>query len=231
MPLDDLGRFQAGFLSRITAPDASGPLRIFHDTWFHGLLDGLAEVYPATRQAFGEPAFNAYARDYIRGYPLTCGDQTFHGAGFADFLEVHPQAGSLAWLSDLARLEWAEHRAHHAADAAPCGFEDLLDPEARVALHPSVVPVRLAHNADALRGDEAAFVLRRVDSRWLVGRDRGDDVVRLRLTPEDGGLVDRLMKTGSLTALLEQLPPAALPAFQTLLARLVQAGFLIQSGN
>ncbi len=229
MPFDvrDLGRFQADFLDQITSPQASGVLRVFHDTWFHGLLDGLRDVYPATTQALGEPAFNAYARDYIRSHPLTSGDQTLYGTGFPAFLEAHPQAGPLAWLSDLARLEWAEHHAHHAADAAPCGFHDLLDPEVRVSLHPSVQPVRLSHNADAWRGGEATFVLRRIDSRWLIGRDRDDQVARLRLAPDEAAIVDHLVATGSLTAVLGHFPPDALASLQTLIARLVQAGFLI----
>ncbi len=237
MPFDvrDLARFQADFLDRITFADASGAdassaLRIFHDTWFHGLLDGLRDVYPATADALGVTAFNAFARDYIRAHPLTSGDQTAYGIGFPAFFEHHPQAGALAWLGDLGRLEWAEHHAHHAADAAPCGFEDLLDPQAWIALHPSVTTVRLTSNAHAFRGHEADFRVQAIDSVWLIGRDRDDHVVRLRLAPEDCVFIERLAATGALTAALEALPPHSLPHLQTCLARLVQAGFLIQSG-
>lgn len=221
-----LAAFQADFLERITAPDATGALRVFHDTWFHGLLEGLTDVYPATRHALGDEAFKAFARDYVRSHPLTSGDQTSYGAAFPAFFETHPQAGALAWLGDLARLEWAEHQAHHAADARACDFDDLLDPQARLALHPSVSPVTLSHNAEALRGAEP-FTLQAVASRWLVGRDRDDDVVRLRLAPEDGDFLDRLVAQGALIAALEASAPDALPRLQTLLARLVQAGFLI----
>ena len=235
MPFDvrDLGRFQADFLDRITSSKPSGALRVFHDTWFHGLLDGLRDVYPATMQALGEPAFNAFARDYIRAHPLTSGDQTLHGAGFADFLGAHAQIGPLAWLSDLARLEWAEHCAHHAADAAPCGFNDLLAPSARIALHPSVQSIRLAHNAHAFREDAAAFVLQDATTDWLIGRDRDDDVMRLRLSPLEADILARLVDTGSLAAVLAHVAADAdaVSQLQICLARLVQAGFLIQSGN
>jgi len=233
MPYDvrDLGRFQADFLMRLTAAGASGVLRVFHDTWFHGLLDGLRDVYPATMAALGEPAFNAFARDFIRAHPLTSGDQTFYGADFPAFFEGHLEARSLAWLGDLARLEWAEHRAHHAVDAASCDFHDLLDPHIRVVLHPSVLPVRLAYNADAFRGDEAAFIPQRAGSYWLVGRDRDDDVVRLRLSPAEADFIACLVKMRSLPVALEQLAPddGALAQLQTCLARLVQAGFLTPS--
>ena len=221
-----LGRFQTDFLARITAPDESGVLRVFHDTWFYGLLDGLRDVYPATAGALGETAFNAFARDYIRAHPLASGDQTAHGSGFPAFFSSHPQAAALAWLGDLARLEWAEHRAHHAADAIPCDFDDLLDPGRRVALHPSVSVLGLSCNADALRGPDP-FTLQMIDGRWLVGRDRDDTVVRLRLTPPDSAFLDRLVADGALITALEAAPPEALPDLQTLLARLIQAGFLI----
>ena len=233
MPFDvrDLAAFQADFLERITAAKASGALRVFHDTWFHGLLDGLRDTYPATTEALGEPAFNAFARDFIRTHPLTSGDQTFYGSDFPAFLQSHPQIGPLAWLGDLARLEWAEHRAHHAADAAPCDFETLLDPAARIALHPSVQCVRTTHNVDAFRDNPAAFVLYAVDTDWLIGRDRDDDVVRLRLMPIETAFLAALIETGSLTAVLARFSADSLSPLQTCLARLVQAGFLIQFGN
>lgn len=226
----DLGRFQADFLDRITSSDAAGALRIFHDTWFHGLLDSLADIYPATRQALGDEAFNAFARDYIRAHPLTDGDQASYGADFPAFFERHPHAATFAWLSDLARLEWAEHHAHHATDAAPCDFEDLLDPQAWIAFHPSATIVHLTSNAYGFRGNETDFTIRPEASIWLVGRDRQDDVIRLRLTPEDHIFIDRLAATGALVAALEASPPDALTRLQTCLAHLVQAGILIQSG-
>jgi len=224
--LRPLSRFQAAFLDRVTAPDATGRFRIFHDTWFHGLLDGLADVYPGMRRALGEEAFKAFARDYIRSHPLDAGDQTLYGAAFAVFFESHPQGGDVAWLGDLARLEWAEHQAHHAADAVPCDFDDLLDADTRLALHPSVSSLHLAHDVDGVRGADD-FTLERIDRRWLIGRDRHDDIVRLALTPEDGAFVDHLIARGALIAALEASPSDALPQLQTLLAHLVQAGFLI----
>ena len=49
-----------GMIFGATAATA-GVMRVFHDTWFYGLLEGLRDVYPATKQALGEPAFNAFA--------------------------------------------------------------------------------------------------------------------------------------------------------------------------
>ena len=48
------------------------------------------------------------------------------GGAFALFLAAFEPAGSLSYLTDIARMEWARHAAYHAADAAPA---DLVDCE------------------------------------------------------------------------------------------------------
>ena len=58
------------------------------------------------------------------------------GASFADFLNSFPPAAELPYLPDMARLEWAVHLAHYAADA------QTLAPEALAALHPDQLEAR-----------------------------------------------------------------------------------------
>ena len=63
---------------------------------------------------------------------------------FSGFLTGFEPARELAYLPDVARLEWAWHRAFHAADQAPLALERLaaVPPEQygklRFRLHPSV---------------------------------------------------------------------------------------------
>lgn len=94
----------------------------------------LAAAYPVLQQVVGEAAFEGLARTYQRERPSTSGNLYDHGAEFAEVLAGHEAGRDLPYLPDLARLEWAVHRAHGAADALP------LDPKqlARVA------PERLA---------------------------------------------------------------------------------------
>ena len=124
----------------------------------------LAAACPVLRQLVGEEFFGGLARAYGMAQPSLDADLNRFGAGFARFLDGFPHIADYPYLPDMARLEWALHRAHyapdHAPDAAPIGADALaaLTPEAfenaRFALHPAcsligssraVVPLWQAH--------------------------------------------------------------------------------------
>ena len=77
----------------------------------------LSSAYPVIRQVVGAEFFHGLAREYQRGTPSTSGDLTLFGATFGAFLAAFEHTRSLPYLPDLARLEWAVHRAYGAADA------------------------------------------------------------------------------------------------------------------
>jgi uncharacterized protein len=77
----------------------------------------LSSAYPVIRQVVGEEFFHGLAREYQRGTPSTSGDLTDFGATLAAFVATFEHTQSLPYLPDLARLEWAVHRASGAADA------------------------------------------------------------------------------------------------------------------
>ncbi len=77
----------------------------------------LASAYPVIRQVVGEEFFHGLAREYQRGTPSTSGDLTGFGASFDAFLAAFEHTAAMPYLPDLARLEWAVHRAYGAADA------------------------------------------------------------------------------------------------------------------
>jgi hypothetical protein len=117
-----------------------------------------------------------------------------YGEAFAAFLAAFPPAASLAYLADVARLEWAVSRAVHADDVEPLDLARLValshGDQVRVSFvpHPSVSLLSLATPADAiwravLAADDAALAA--VDPaagavRLLVERgDSGPEVQRL----------------------------------------------------
>ncbi|MEO8807522.1 MAG: DNA-binding domain-containing protein [Burkholderiaceae bacterium] len=77
----------------------------------------LGAAYPVVRQVVGEAFFDALAHAYQRVVPSTSGDLSDCGAAFAGFVAEFPHTQSLPYLADLARLEWAVHRAYGAEDA------------------------------------------------------------------------------------------------------------------
>jgi hypothetical protein len=92
----------------------------------------------------GPDFFDEAARRYALAVPSASGDLNEYGAGFGDFLERYPHASSLAYLGDVAHLEWALHESHRAAEAPVCDFAALaaVAPERQGAirfhLHPAV---------------------------------------------------------------------------------------------
>lgn len=104
----------------------------------------LGDAYPVLRRLVGEKFFAGLARAYGKAAPSQDPDLAAFGARFADFLAGFAPAAPYPYLPDVARLEWAVHRACLAPDVAPLGLDALaaLSPEtldgARFTLHPSV---------------------------------------------------------------------------------------------
>jgi len=88
----------------------------------------LGAAYPVIRQVVGNTLFDELAREYQSRTPSSSGDLHEFGSTFAEFVAEGNVARSLPYLGDLARLEWAAHRAYGAADA------DLFDARALAAL-------------------------------------------------------------------------------------------------
>ena len=122
---------------------AARHLQVYRHNTFANLTDALAAVYPVVRRLVGEPFFEQSADGFIRRHPPRSGNLHDFGATFADFLTAFPGADNLAYLPDVARLEWACHQAFHAAEAAPLALDALgaVPPDSYGALvfqlHPS----------------------------------------------------------------------------------------------
>jgi hypothetical protein len=103
----------------------------------------LAATYPVVRRLVGVPFFEAAVNHFVRRYRSTRGDVNHYGDAFAAFLTSYPPAHELAYLPDVARLEWAVDQANIAADAAPLDVAALaavpleLRAELRFVLQPS----------------------------------------------------------------------------------------------
>lgn len=115
---------------------------------YRGNLSGawdktLAAAYPVMRALVGDEFFSALARAYGKARPSQDGDLNRFGAQFADFLTDFPHVADYPYFPDMARLEWAVHRAHYApvATAVDAATFSHITPEqldaARLRLHPA----------------------------------------------------------------------------------------------
>lgn len=119
-------------------------LQVYRNNVTAALTGALADIYPVVLRLVGPDFFEFAATSYLRTRLPTGGNLHDYGDRFAGFLRDFEPARSHGYLGDVARLDWAWHRAFHAADAASLALEALARVEARhypalrFALHPSV---------------------------------------------------------------------------------------------
>ena len=77
----------------------------------------LLAAYPVIAALMGEENFAHLARELWQQHPPQCGDLARWGDALPAFLDHHDQLADTPYLSDVARVEWALHRAGSAADA------------------------------------------------------------------------------------------------------------------
>src|SRR5713101_4996635 len=118
-------------------------LDVYRSTFASVLTKALRLSYPAVHRLVGAEFFEGAARIFIEAHPPKSACLDDYGEKFADFLSDFEPAASLAYLPEVARLEWAVNRALHASDVEP------LDPR-RLAPHPSVGLLRVDHPADLI---------------------------------------------------------------------------------
>ena len=87
----------------------------------------LAAACPTVAQLVGDDSFAALARACWRAHPPQRGDVATWGDALPAFIEAASQLADEPYLADVARLDWAVHRAEQAADDdAPAAGLDLL---------------------------------------------------------------------------------------------------------
>lgn len=112
----------------IVAPNegsAQAALRIYRDSVLGGLGKALAEVYPVCKALVGARFFHAMGARYALQTPSRSPDLDDFGEAFARFLAGFRPVSGLPYLPDVARLEWAWHRAFIAPDDGPLDLEAL----------------------------------------------------------------------------------------------------------
>ncbi|OYU65708.1 MAG: hypothetical protein CFE45_44120, partial [Burkholderiales bacterium PBB5] len=98
----------------------------------------LAAAYPTVQQLLGPDSFAALARALWRTHPSAEGDLAAWGDALPGYLAESTSLASEPYLADMARLDWALHRADLAPDddAAATGLQQLAsDDPANLYLH------------------------------------------------------------------------------------------------
>lgn len=131
-------------------------LAIYRNTFDSNLANALRLSYPAVHRLVGADFFEGAAKLFAHQHPPRSAWLDEYGAEFPDFLREFSPAASLAYLPDVARLEWAVTRALHAPDVNSLEAHGLaeLDPadHERVCFvaHPSLSLLRADYPADTI---------------------------------------------------------------------------------
>ena len=136
-----------GAAAREIEPDGLAPearLEIYRHHVLTTLTSALEATFPVICRLV-DRRFFAYAADsYVRAHPPAGPCLFEYGDSFPDFLAAFPPCRDLAYLPDVARLEWAMSAALHAPDVDAMNAASLANaaaeemPRLTFALDPSV---------------------------------------------------------------------------------------------
>jgi hypothetical protein len=200
----------------------------------------LAAAFPTVAELVGTDSFGALARAFWHAEPPMRGDLAQWGERLPAFIAASEQLADEPYLADVARLDWAVHRAESAADAPPgaAGLEAIggADPSQVVlqlrpgtALVSSPHPVATiwhAHRSDAadrFAAARAAFAAD-VAEHALVWRDGWCARVEA-LAPADAAFTAAVLDRASLASALQHAGPAF--EFEPWLLRSLRDGWLV----
>jgi hypothetical protein len=112
-------------------------VEVYRNNYRGNLHDTLAGAYPVIRILVGEDFFRLLAKRFIEQHHSRSGNLHRYGSEMATFLMHFDNTRHLAYLPDMARLEWAYHLAYFATDMAPFDLVRLssVAPESYADLH------------------------------------------------------------------------------------------------
>lgn len=220
--------------------NGSDPARrfaVYRNNVVVSLLEATSGAFPVVLALVGEDFFRAMARAYILQRPPRSPVMSLYGQDFPDFIASFPPAAGLPYLADVARLEAARIRAHHAADAVPAGPAEFAAIPAnhlnglRILPHPSAVLLSSPHAVVSLwSAHQGALAIETVDpalpeDALVIRPDLDVHVIGLR--PGEKLFLDALV-SGQTLEIASEMAIAAAPGLDLprALHVLVTSGFV-----
>lgn len=166
-------------------------LAVYRNNVMSSLAAVLKDAFPVVCRLVDERFFDYAAHEFIKRHLPERPRLAEYGAAFPDFLAGFPPSQGLAYLPDVARLEWLMHAAADAAEATalePAALARVPVPETprlRFRLHPSLgflasrFPIDRIWRANRPDADAAETIeLDAGGARLEVGRRGADAVFR-----------------------------------------------------
>ena len=212
---------------------AAARLAVYRHHVLASLTAVLESTYPVVVRVVDARFFRYAADRYIHAHPPLRPCLFEYGATFGDFLASFPPTRHLAYLPDVARLEWAMNAALNAPDVETA-TPQTLSPASPVALHPSVSLLRSSWPIDSIwRANQPLREGEVVDLQ--TGGERlqiwraGDEVLFRRLSIAEDALRRALTSAGRLDAAAQAALAAEATADVAALVRgLLEEGVLVR---
>ena len=197
---------------------------VHRDTALGGLANALRLTFPTVDALVGEAFFDQMALAFVAEQPPRRASLSAYGQAFPRFVSRYPHAASLAYLGDVARLDWAIAQALMAPDADR-RRQIAIDASVQLSLPASLVVVGLQCPADRIRDgveaqdDQALASIDLSAPRCLAVWRAGRTAVVLPLSPAAGLFLQALIAGDGVDAALQAAsadtgPVAALQAIQ-----------------
>lgn len=220
-------------LQGVVADDRLGHaqrLNVYRNNTTILLREALGANFPVVQALVGDDFFAVLCRSFVRTHPPQSPCLFEYGGDFAAFIDRFPSAQSVPYLGDVARLEWAQVEALHAAGGrvlsaqalsgiAPQDYDQLVftfHPAFRLVTSPYPVhSIWAAHQPGA--NPEPAIALDQGGEAVLITRP-GTEVGLIPLTATEGRAVERLSSGMALLDACADVPAQNLsPLLATLL--------------
>lgn len=91
------------------------------------LISVMASTYPVIEEIVGVDFFATMAREFSLSHLPQSPVMIKYGAEFPQFLQSFQPVETLAYLSEIAQLEWQRNSAYHGADANPIAINALSE--------------------------------------------------------------------------------------------------------
>lgn len=165
-------------------------LAIYRNNLQLNLHENLQSTYPVTEQLLGSAFFKQSTQQYIANYPLQQGNLSQFGHAFSAFLSTRATLNNMAYIAEIAELEWAYFQATIANNSLPLDFErlnlDIRHSDYVLTPHPATRCVYNRYNSVEIwqqhqRNETDNLTLHEADQHWLIWRDQHHEVLLKRI--------------------------------------------------
>ena len=215
-------------------------IEVYRNNYRGNLHDALAGAYPVIEQLVGKDFFRLLTRNFIGEHVSRGGNLHHYGAEMASLVAAFEPARELAYLPDIAALEWACHCAYFAEDAATLDLGKLaqIPPEKYadliVPVHPSCQVVFSRYPIAAIwhahqPGAPADFHIDLDSGSCNALVNRKEDIVVVNEMRDDDAAWLRSIQAGNSLGTATDTTLKRYPDFdlQSALRSLLQAGVLV----